>query len=182
MENWIPLVSACVGGLLATIPLLLGLMVQVYIHLSENRQKRREAKTLLTLELVTKDVAIVEKHINDELITMQYMIDLIVKRVQRNLSSEEVREEIQSSLSFQDGKLYKLTEADTIADKIAYSFGNEFNTEYKYFHERCLEFVQIVVNFPSDWRERATKTNGEAIKSSTNLHVMLREKLVSLRE
>lgn len=56
MEIWIPLISACVGGLIATVPVLIGLGIQIYIHVGERQQKEREAKIQTKEKWIERDI------------------------------------------------------------------------------------------------------------------------------
>ena len=56
MEIWIPLISACVGRLIATVPVLIGLGIQIYIHVGERQQKEREAKIQTKEKWIERDI------------------------------------------------------------------------------------------------------------------------------
>jgi hypothetical protein len=56
MENWIPLISTCIGGLIATVPLLFGIAVQLIMHASEKRQKEKEAKIQSREKWIERDI------------------------------------------------------------------------------------------------------------------------------
>jgi hypothetical protein len=44
MDISTPLVSVVIGGLIATIPILISNAVQIYLHISEKRQREKRCK------------------------------------------------------------------------------------------------------------------------------------------
>ena len=61
------LIAALVGALIATIPILISNIVQIYLHWSENRQKEKEAKTQNRRKWVERDILEVIKRIESNL-------------------------------------------------------------------------------------------------------------------
>ena len=182
MEIWIPLISACIGGTIATIPLLLGIAVQAYIHISNKRQKDREAKIQLALELRKNDIKIIEQGIDDALRLVEAIQAIRGKREMGKITEDEMKQELNKLAFDADYKMMQPSEVDSIVEKLLISLGDEFYKVYKDFETAFMENFNYAIYSPNFSTSDSEKLDMKVYKSGAKLHNMLREELISLRD
>jgi len=101
------LIAALVGALIATIPILISNIVQIIIHISENRQKEREAKIQDKKKCIERDILEIMDSIDVVLNQMAVNIGIYKKSTWINprktrgyISDEDVSDE--SNLYFEE--------------------------------------------------------------------------------
>ena len=175
------LIAALVGGLIATIPIILSNVTQIIIHKSERKQKEKEAKTQLALELLRNDIKVVEDDIDENLRAVDNIHTLSLKKHMGKLESDSVLKEIQSMTLDSNGKFSRLGESELISEKLTHALGADFYSEYINFNDLCIEFWKMSASSPY-LHENVKKARVELSISAGKLHTMLNEKLISLRE
>lgn len=179
MEIWIPLISACIGGLIATVPLLLGIAVQTYLHIREENQKKREAKTQLALDLLRSDMKVLDDVLDNSLRGIGELRRIRVKYSQSKDLESDVIAELRLKIA-DEGDFYKLVHVNLIAEKLAYSLGDSFYSEYKNYISIVKDFFALMLSpFNSDEEKNLTV---KIASSAAKLHSMMNDKLISIRE
>jgi len=183
--DWTTLISVVIGGLIATIPILVSNRFQATEREKEREEQRKEAKAQLALELMRNDIKVIEEVIDGELNTLDVMSSLNLEMRMQDLSDDEIRDKTQKELFFVESKHNKLNGVALIADKIVSTFGDEFSSAYDTFCELSTEYSKKYIEFSSeefpggiDDSELLT----EITRVAGKLHTMMREKLISIRE
>lgn len=192
MEIWIPLISACIGGLIATIPVLMGIAVQIYIHGSEIRQKKTEAKIQLEEELIkdaVKDIeAALDKSLNATIVYREafYEKESIEYQLKKGFLTQEEANKTKLELGQRGENLMdESSKLDSIALRQAYSLGKEIVVAYQRFLETTDEFAKTC-SFPKNIEAFGEKYYDEklfdkVVESAGNVQKLLRDKLISIR-
>ena len=111
----------------------------------ERQLQQHEVKIQLTLELRKKDIEFLDESINETLHITQSMDILSQKRRDGRVSDDELIHELESMMYDERGMLAKLCEIDNIADKIAYSLGEDFYSERETFTQLWGEYAEAVM-------------------------------------
>jgi|ERR1700752_3925392 len=178
--DWNTLLSVVIGGLIATIGSIINSRFQAQERIKDREEQRREAKTQLALELMRRDIKIMVDVIDNTLKSQRVIELTFIRKIRGELSEDEMQREIHSI----DGKYMKLGETDTIADKLSFTFGNEFYTEYQNFKGLTNSYKDLYMkdtNGPFS-TDMATEQLGGIVESAGKLHTILQEKLISLRD
>lgn len=69
--DWESLRPVIVGGLIATIPILISNLVQIYLKRMEIKQKEKEEKVQLAEELTRRNIKIIRENIDNSLFQMR---------------------------------------------------------------------------------------------------------------
>lgn len=179
--DWSTLLSVAVGGLIAVIPIVISNRHQAKEREKDRSEQRREAKTQLALELIRNDARLVQDNINNYL---QFIDELQVvkdKSKPTSLSDEKVVYLFLKDHLASDDKLQQLYEFSAMADMIVLGFGDDFSKEYKDFRDKCKAFFDLAISDPSRFIGDDVSISS-IISSAGKLHVLMREKLISLRE
>jgi hypothetical protein len=183
--DWNSLISAVIGGLLAVIPVLITIRNQSKERDKDRQEQRMDAKTQLALELISNDVKIFEDFIDNSLREMSIIVEFSLKRWDKKLSVQEMKEQIKSAYFEETGRIYKLGDADIGAEKIARTLGTEIYSEYKNFNDLLTPYYTLVVNDVSVWdtkRKEEDELYEKVMNSAAKLHSLLRGKIISIRE
>jgi hypothetical protein len=181
MEIWVPLISACIGGLIATIPILIGLAVQMYLHISESQQKKREAKIQLVTELTKSDIKIIEASIDNQLKGFAEITRIVTQHRINDSSDEELLLDIRARFAADDGKFWKLFETDRVSYKLAHALGDEFYSEYRGYVHKFTDCASLLISSTSE-PEGIEKMILEMYDAAGKLHTLMNERLISLRD
>jgi len=178
MAIWIPLISAVIGGLLTVIPVLITLRNQAIEREKDRQEQRREAKTQLALELMRNDVKIIDDVIHDSFKGLNYSRNLAFRRDRGKISHDEMLEELEATVASDT------FEVDYIVDSVASTFGNEFYSHYKDWENLVGEFSDLMLSTSSEEKkdEELDELWNKIIVATGKLHILLKEKLISLRE
>lgn len=177
--EWNSLISAVVGGLIAVIPVLITIRNQSIERDKDRQEQRREAKTQLALELTRDKIKIIEDRINAELRAVDSIHTLSLKVDIGELPKDSLVKEIQSM--FLNGKYSQAGESEMISDKLSYTLGADFYSEYRKFDDQCLEFWKMSAFSPYS-HETTKKARLELSKGAAKLHALLESKLISVRD
>ena len=182
MDSWIPLISACIGGLIATIPLLLGLIVQIYIHVSEMRQKAREAKIQAiekslggdidkAMDLLAEMIKIFSQRRNCEF--RREALELQVER--KIMSEEDFPGEIKSLVEVIITQNQQVKTVLNTMSGLMYSFDGNISHEYR-------SLIELIIPLYSVEKQQSNEAFAHLILKSGNLQRILREKKISIRD
>jgi hypothetical protein len=147
----------------------------------DRNEQRREAKAQLALELMHKDIKLVDDTI---LVALGIMDTLKLARARARLGvlpMENLRAEMESILGSQTSKLSKLEELDTMTELLAFTFGDEIYSEYENF-TRLYGNATAVLLDPHSSSKDEEAVNQQIIRSAGRLRLMMIEKLKSLRD
>jgi hypothetical protein len=169
------LVAALVGALIATIPILISNLVQIYLHVSENRRKDKETREKWIERDVLKVMDLTEKLLT--LISQIRSINIRIAGIEQlkrtmHWTDDEARKEYKSTRDVADGLIMEANQTKDLMG-IVYSFDEpEIISAYLDLEEA----VKISINSPQgeiliSLREKAGK-----------LQKALRNKLISIRE
>lgn len=189
----IELLKANAQSLFALGGVLLGSLITFWINKSnlkqqsierdkDRQEQKREAKTQLSLELKRSDIRIIEQSIDNHLKAMEEMRRMNLRHLNSGDEKGEEQSEFTSKLIEEDG-LYELVHISLVADKLAYSLGDEVYSEYKNFINLyggyLVEFLR-----PSTEKEGISEMEFQAnlIRIAGKLHLLLEEKLISIRD
>jgi hypothetical protein len=174
--DWTTLISVVIGGLIATIPILINNRFQSREREREREETRKEAKVQLTMELMRNDIKVLEDAINNYL---SGIAELRRIRVQHSETGDRVAE-VRSKIVEKD-EFYKLIHVNIIADKIAYGLGQEIYSEYKGCMELFREQLGLILAVPIQ-TEKEEQWILSIVSRTGKLHTMLAEKLISIRD
>ena len=79
-------------------------------------------------------------------------------------------------------KVAQLNESKPIAEKLAYSLGDEFHVEYENFRLELQNYLQYHLHSPIFKFDEVLDLEARVSKSAAKLHNILREKLISIRD
>ena len=179
MEVWVPLLSALVGGLIAVVPVLITLRNQSVEREKDRQEQRREAKTQLALDLEKNDIKILEDVIDNTLKIMDLVHLRSFSKMDGLLTEKDVRQEFFSI----DGSYYRLGESVLIGDKLARTFGEDIYGEYELFSNLATEYVSIYLYEDVTLSgSKCSELKSRAVASAAELHNMLKDKLISIRD
>jgi hypothetical protein len=180
--DWTTLISVVIGGLIATIPILINNKFQSIEHDKDREEKRREAHIQLALELKRNDIKIIEEAIDNSLKTLDILEIIRIKNEMGKITQAEMQEEIAALTFDENNRFAHLGEQNLIDEKIAYSLGDEFYAEYKEFISKFEENLRYAANSATFSLEDADELHSILLKSSAKLHNILRDKLLSVRD
>jgi hypothetical protein len=174
------LIAALVGAGIATIPILLSNIVQIILHISDNRQKRRSAK-----------IQAKEKWIERDILKMMDLVEGVVRlrgdidqlKIRRTSLEEDIKSnprkknEISATLKtyrdFSDDLFTKLNETTDKLNILMNSFSD------KEMLIKCGELFNSINKF----NKKSDTENWLLVgRTAGILHELLRNKLISLRE
>jgi hypothetical protein len=178
MEIWIPLIAAVIGGLIATIPVIISNRAQAKEREKDRQEQRREAK-----------IQVREKWIERDILTVMSMIESLSKLdvehmvLDANLAPLKGKKDQQSKIDV----MKYLDEADRIFNETQHSLerlltlGSSLD-DVRIFEKLgdYLEARNKYVNADSDEDMNAGWTNLGT--KSGDFHRVLREKLISIRD
>jgi hypothetical protein len=182
MEVWVPLLSALVGGLIAVVPVLITLRYQAEELRWDRQEQRREAKTLLALELLRNDVKAFDDAIDNDLRALDLYANIRLKKEAGKITEVEMRKQMKDVAVDENGRVYLLAESSANSEKMAISFGDEFYKEFNKYSDATTAYMQFYVNSPTFTMEEVKRIDLDVLKSAAMLHNMLKEKLISIRD
>ena len=174
------LIAAVVGAGIATIPILITGVVQIILHISENRQKQREAKIQAKEKWIERDV-LKSMELVEAVVKLRGEIkrfDLRINRLEnKKESSHFTEDEISTRLkTFRENKEGLLVELGQTIDKLGIlvqSFGDG-----KIFIKS-----QNLYDTLNKFNEKDESVHWAVVATNAGkLHEALRELLISLRE
>jgi len=148
----------------------------------DREEQRREAKTQLTLELKRKDIEIIQNTIDNALKSMEIVLETRTKESWGRISDEEVWEELKSAILDEKSRMHQQGESDMIAEKLAFTLGDEFHSDYRKFCDLCAEYWSRMLNSSYYSKEDQDIAFFNAAGSAAKLHNLMNEKLISLRD
>lgn len=178
--DWSTLISVVIGGLIAIIPILINNRFQSRENERIREEALREAKTQLALELMRNDVKIVDDSINDSLNALSLSRNLAFKRDRGKISHDEMLEELESFLMGDNDKL----EINFMVDKVAFTFGDEFYSHFQDWDSLLSDYSDLMLS-PASQEEKDEELDrlwSEIISAAGKLHIMLRERIISIRD
>lgn len=186
------LIAALVGALIATIPILISNIVQIYIHISEKRQKEKEAKINAKQKWIEHDIRKIIDSLDDLLklvaLYRDSYRDLSIIDARKNadlLTENEAKEEKLLLIQKFDTSFNEYNQIEAVAIKQAYSFGEGILSEYKELYGLWQKFF-ATVKMPKDLDNDKDYFDHEIFyrvcESAGNLQRLLREKLISIRD
>lgn len=180
--DWESLRPVIVGGLIATLPIVISNFVQIHLKRMDIKQKERESRIELELELTRNRIQIIEDSIDDSLKVLSNLKMLRYQLLTGQIDHVEMENKVESLINDSESKPYKSEESSVIADKYATTMGKEFLSEYKNFDDLWNAYAGLV-RIP-------TFTDGKSleelyqrmINSAGKLRTLLDEKLISIRD
>ena len=120
--DWNTLLSVLLGGILATIPIIISNRFQAKEREKDREEQRREAQIQLALELDRNDIKVLEDSIDECLKSMDYLRILSLEA--RGQSTPDA-----------ESRFNKLIGSDSIANKLAATIGEEFFFGISHFYQ-----------------------------------------------
>jgi len=149
---------------------------------NEREEQRREAKIQLATELLKTDIKTVEDTIGIALDLINTLRAMKSKQFMGLLSTEEFLSEFQLMFKDKQSHFFRWVNAHTTVGVLAYAFGNEFATEYLKFSDLLDNYFTFLLDLSSVDEAIEKDPSNELIKSAGKLHIMLNEKLISIRD
>ncbi len=179
--DWNTILSVFLGGVLATVPIIISNRFQAREREKDRQEQRQEEKAKLALELMRNDIRIIEDIIDCDLKTLDTYSNLRLKKERGKLTQEEMLEKMKTVAVDILGDGYILSETGPLAEKLLLSLGEEFSGKYQIYKQDCIDFLQYYAH-SSTFRVEDMRTIDSAVyKGAAQLHRMLNEKLLSLR-
>src|SRR5258706_2022429 len=188
------LIAALVGGLIATIPVILSNVVQLIIHNSERNQKEKEAKIQSKEKLIERDIVQImdslEKLIalSSQQRSMDVRLQVIIKAKEGGVINEQ--EYTSDAKSLYDNFWTRFPEVNQYSDvisRLVYSFKDD---KLVSAHGNFVKVMGMYLNSRID-----NKAENDSIEANIDgigwgivtrqagmFHSALRDKLISLRE
>ena len=181
------LIAALVGALIATIPILISNIVQIYLHWSENRQKEKEAKTQNRRKWVERDILEVIKRIESNLDLLEEFLSegfFIENFNDRNKLSPDLINELlldNKNLAILFKKFnYETRKNFAIIYSYLSSFENEFGDEFDDFYNNFMDYFIFTEDYNGDDISiNAQEVRSKLYRSAGKLLDKLRNKLIS---
>jgi hypothetical protein len=179
--DWATLISVVIGGLIATIPVLISNRFQAKERDKDRQEQRREAKIQLALERMKNKIKFIEDRIDTELRAVDTINTLALKEFKGELSHAEMRKQLDLMYLEAEGRYAQVGEMEIISDKWIDTLGEDFHAEFRKFDDLCYEFWKMSVNSPYV-PAKVKKARLELSTSAAKLINMLDERLISIRE
>ncbi len=166
------------GSLITLVVSFLNNWFQSGERAKDREAARREAKIQITTELMKNDIRIIEESIDNDLKSFLVLGEALLRKKRGELSDEEMFKEIYSI----NGQYFKLRGLSQIAEKLAYSFGDELYSEYRIFDDCVSKMLSVCVHckIDDDLSEEMGKLGKQATQSGGKLHGILTDILISI--
>jgi hypothetical protein len=184
------LIAALVGALIATVPILISNLVQIYLHISENRQKEKEARIQDKKKWIERDILEIMDSVAQMLrltsesqeISTSGLDSLIQLKDVGLLAQDEYLIRAKSSLERLNIVHGEINEKVNTISRLVYSFGDDISSEYDAFAMAMINFHKTRVNLA----EKKVVLDADAwfkVKESAGkFQKALRNKLISIRD
>jgi hypothetical protein len=188
--DWEVLRPVIVGGLIATIPILISNLVQIYLKRMEIKQKEKEAKIQDKKKWIERDVLeimdstdkILELLSESHFLSVYGTNSLMQMKDLGLVTEDEHKEKLKLYIEQLDNLNLMIKQKRDTINRLVYSFDDEISSEYEIFGLALVNFLNERLNYKDNKVVDAPDAWLAVRESAGNLQKILREKLISIRD
>lgn len=187
--DWESLRPVIVGGLIATVPILISNLVQIYLKRMEIKQKEREGKIQAKEKWIERDILIIMGSIEhllkiySTIASYEFWRDILDKDVESGMFTEQ-QYLSKAKLNTEKIRSLGLEMHQTLDEmsRLVWSFDDEIPQSYNKFNDAVTEYIseknKELRGLPNDSGKKWLHVRFYA----GIFHAILREKLISIRD
>ena len=178
-QSLFTLAGVFLGSLITFLINFLNLRYQSIERDKDREEKRKDEQTQLSLELTRTDIKALESTIDSYLKGIAEMRRIRVQIPDKEKTRAKMEAEFRLRIGKEDS-FYELIHVNLIADKLAYTLGEPFYSEYRNYIGLIKKSLDALLSPPYKY-EKERELDLKIVALAGKLHTMLQEKLISIR-